>query len=876
MGVTSGSRLGPYILGPRIGVGGMGEVFKAQDSRLERSVAIKVLPEPFASDPERRARFEREARIISQLNHPHICTLHDIGEHDGTSYLVMELIEGRTLADHLARGPLTLADTLRYAAEIAEALDRAHRAGVIHRDLKPANIMITRSGAKLLDFGLARPPALQRISHDALTVQTPVTSEGMIVGTLPYMAPEQLQEQEVDARTDIFAFGAVLYEMLTGRRAFGGGSAASLIASILHEHPERPSAVQALTPRAVDHLVMTCLQKDPDGRFQCMADVGQELRWLAREDASFARSPSTATLPSGTPGWKIAALFLLLALIGTGLFAYRLFRRPVGLRPHFTQLTFDTGEEGEPTISPDGKLFAFVKKSRGQRDIFLQRIDGQSAINLTSDSPADDHQPAFSPDGSQIAFRSERDGGGIFVMGATGESVRRLTDLGHNPAWSPDGKELIVSGQETIDPASLYGIPNLYAIDVTTSATRIVYKVNNAMQPSWSRDGKRIAFWTAKKGHRDVYTVDRSGALDSVQPITSDHAIDWNPVWSPDGRALYFSSDRDGSMNLWRIAVDAQGRATGEPEPLRTPSQYAGFLSIAGNGKVLVYQSSSQTGELLRLRVDLARGGVTAAEAPVFSGSTRFRTAVPSPDGAFIAYTNIGPQEDVFVMRADGSDLRQLTNDADRDRGPSWTADGTRIVFYSNRSGRYQLWSIRPDGSGMTQASDFEEGVNFPRVSPDGKRVAFIADNGSGVRIAAFDASARATSPAPTPAVPRDGFLPRSWSPSGMKISGGSWGPTGAALHVYSLETRRFEQLPIAALTSAFIDDDRLLFVDEQQRIGITDLSGRQIRFIGNIPPAPGFDVKQVSISNDTRTIIVYRSRSESDVWKMSLAPAEE
>ena len=878
MGVAPGSRLGPYVVESRIGAGGMGEVFKARDSRLERNVAIKVLPEQFAADPQRRARFEREARTISQLNHPHICTLHDVGEHEGTSYLVMELIEGQALSDRLGRGALSLGDALRYAAEIAEALDRAHRAGVVHRDLKPANIMITRSGAKLLDFGLARAAMPARAKHDDPTVQNEITSAGMIIGTLPYMAPEQLQEQEADARTDIFAFGAVLYEMLTGQRAFSGASSASLIAMILQQHPRRPSEVASLTPPAVEHIVMTCLQKDPEARFQCMADVAHELRWLARGNA--AEQPSDVAAghprPAAARVWKIATAALLAASLATGIAAYRMSQRRSAAVPHFTQLTFDAGEEEEPTISPDGKLFAFVKRVGGQRDIFLQRIDGRSAINLTPDCTFDDHQPAFSPDGSQIAFRSERDGGGIFVMGATGESVRRLTNNGHNAAWSPDGKELLFSGQETIDPASVYGIPNLYVVDVDTTATRLISKANDVMQPSWSPDGRRIAFWTAKRGRRDIYTIDRSGKEESLEAITSDVPIDWNPVWAPDGRSIYFSSDRDGAMNLWRVPVDEKsGKRIGEPEAVRTPAQYAGFISLSGNGNTFVYESSRESGELLRLSLDPATLRVSGAATPVFTGSTRFRSTVPSPDGKVIAYTNIGAQEDVFVVAADGSGLRQLTNDAHRDRGASWWPDGSRIIFYSNRGGQYDLWTVRPDGSGLTRSSEFAEGANFPRVSPDATRVAYIADNGSGVRIARLDRNGHAGAGEPTAPIPREGFLPRSWSPNGKLLAGGSWGPTGSALFIYSLESRQFHRLPVAAFAAVFLDNERIVFIDTEQRIGITDVSGLNVRLIGSVPPAPGFELKQAGISNDGRTIVIYRSRTESDIWKMSLSRAE-
>src|SRR5512136_2852631 len=302
MALSSGARLGPYEIQAAIGAGGMGEAYKARDTRLDRSVAIKVLPPAFSADPERRARFEREAKTIAGLNHPHICTLHDVGEHEGSTFLVMEHLTGETLAQRLEKGPLPLEQALSVATEIADALSAAHRQGVIHRDLKPGNVMLTKGGAKLLDFGLAKlkghgeRPAAAHL-ESAPTQSTPLTGEGMIVGTLQYMAPEQLEGKLADARTDLWALGAILYEMVTGRRAFEGTSAASLIANIMNAEPTPLSTLQPLTPPGVDRLVKRCLAKDPDDRWQSSADLGAELRWLREAGAGGATAlgPPTGT-----------------------------------------------------------------------------------------------------------------------------------------------------------------------------------------------------------------------------------------------------------------------------------------------------------------------------------------------------------------------------------------------------------------------------------------------------------------------------------------------------------------------------------------------------------------------------------------------------
>ncbi len=281
MTLAPGKSLGPYEILSPLGAGGMGEVYRARDTRLDRDVAIKVLPQHLSRSPEFKQRFEREAKSISQLTHPHICTLHDVGHHDGTDYLVMELLEGETLAQRLTKGALPIDQVLRHGIEIASALDAAHRKGVVHRDLKPGNIMLTKSGAKLLDFGLAKSTTIIESDPSAVTVSQPLTSKGTIVGTFQYMAPEQLEGIEADARTDIFAFGAVLYEMATGKRAFEGASRASLIASIMSVHPQPISNVQPMTPPALDHLVKMCLAKDPDERIQTAHDVKLQLEWIA-------------------------------------------------------------------------------------------------------------------------------------------------------------------------------------------------------------------------------------------------------------------------------------------------------------------------------------------------------------------------------------------------------------------------------------------------------------------------------------------------------------------------------------------------------------------------------------------------------------------
>src|SRR6188508_1623077 len=361
MPLLPGARLGPYEIVSLVGAGGMGEVYKSRDTRLDRTVAIKILPDTLAADPMFRERFDREARTISQLDHPHVCALHDVGEHDGTAFLVMQYLEGETLADRLAKGALPLDQALQTAIEIASALETAHRAGIVHRDLKPGNIMLTKGGAKLLDFGLAKSAPMTASSNLSMLPTTPanLTAQGTILGTFQYMAPEQLEGHEADARTDLFVFGAVVYEMVTGKKAFAGESRASLISAIMLSDPRPITASQPLTPPALDHVVRVCLAKDPEGRWQTASDLRRELQWIARNG-----SQVDAPTPLVTRLWRherVAwASVTLAALITAASVSFlRLHdQAPMAALGRF-QIALPAGSLTF-TLSPDGRNLAFI------------------------------------------------------------------------------------------------------------------------------------------------------------------------------------------------------------------------------------------------------------------------------------------------------------------------------------------------------------------------------------------------------------------------------------------------------------------------------------------------------------------------------------
>jgi eukaryotic-like serine/threonine-protein kinase len=442
MALSSGTMLGPYEIQSPLGAGGMGEVYRARDSRLDRTVAIKVLPEHLSEKPEAKERFDREARAISSLSHPNICHLYDVGQQGGISYLVMEYLEGETLADRLRKGPLPLEQVWKYGIEICEGLEKAHKSGVVHRDLKPGNVMLTKSGAKLMDFGLAKPiirasPPSPGLTQTIATPQHPLTAEGMVVGTFQYMSPEQVEGKEADARSDIFALGAVLYEMVTGRRAFEGKTTASTIAAVLAADPPSISSVQPLSPAPLEATVKSCLTKDPDERLQTVHDVKLQLKWN-QENASSSRLPGaslTARKPWDRAGWLVAGLLFLLLLGGASAWWFRGRETPSAMYFN-SSVPFPAAYVA---LSPDGRMLALVAYSdqANKNVIWIHQVGGRGATVLQGTEGVS--YPFWSPDGRSIGFFANGKLKTIDV--ASGRSAQVLADapFGRGGAWSRDG-----------------------------------------------------------------------------------------------------------------------------------------------------------------------------------------------------------------------------------------------------------------------------------------------------------------------------------------------------------------------------------------------------------------------------------------------------
>ena len=879
-----GSVLGHYRILRLIGKGGMGEVYAGEDLTLGRTVAIKVLPAGLQARPEDRERFVREAKAVAALNHRSIVTLHSFEEAEGVHFITMELVEGEPLSSSIPPHGLPVDKLLGMGIEIADAVGAAHEKGIIHRDLKPANVLVTPDGhLKVLDFGLAKLREAEGLAGELATQQA--TGEGRIVGTVAYMSPEQAEGRAVDQRTDIFSLGTMMYELATGQRPFQGDTSLSVLSAVLKDTPRPPVDLNPSLPSAVARVLKTCLQKDPDRRYQSAKDLRNELRTIKEElDSGELVRPApvqTAAAP-GAPApasvWpRVAAAVGVLAVAAIGWLIWNNLssKSPAALVLQHTQLTSTPGLERDPALSPDGKWFLFVSDAAGNPDIYLQSVGGQTAINLTKDSPVPDLQPAFSPDGERIAFRSNRDGGGLFVMGRTGETPRRVSPEGVDPAWAPDGKRLVYATLTTSLPTSRAGLSALRIVDVDTgSVTKLVE--TDGMHPAWSPNGRFIAYWAITGGAaeisraRDLWVVPAQGGTPTR--ITNDPHVDWSPIWAPDGSALYFVSNRGGSMNLWRLAMDPDsGQAAGEPEAVTTPAGYVGRARMSTAGGHLIYESRISTGNIHHASFDAARAALGPSEA-VTVGSRVFIFAHPSPDGqSLVLGTGYLQQEDLFVSRTDGSNLRQLTSDAFNDRFPEWSPDGKLIAFYSDRSGKYEIWTSTPAGQLQQLTDSTEFSAIFPHWSPNGERMIF-SDVGTRRVVVMFDPRKpwREQKPdvLPEPAGPGSYFQGPSirWSPDSTQLTG----PVNGIVTTYGVSSRQYRRVPgdVRGQVLAWLRDGRLL-VGSAAGLRLVDPTTGKITVV---TAAQSTDTAvPAGLSYDERHAYFSLTVNETDIWLVSL-----
>ena len=745
--IAAGSRLGPYEILSPLGAGGMGEVYKARDTRLERTVAIKVLPANISSSADMRQRFEREAKTISQLSHPHICALYDVGNQDRVEYLVMEYLEGETLADRLLEGPLPAEQTLRFGIEIADALDKAHRLGIVHRDLKPGNVMLTKSGTKLLDFGLAKVVASARpldaagrelaaAGHDPMArnsltalptaVGSPnLTQEGTILGTFQYMPPEQLEGREADARTDIFAFGTVLYEMATGKKAFSGASQASLIAAILEREPPAISSIAPMTPPALDRVVKTCLAEDPEDRFQTAHDVKLQLQWIAEGGSQAGvAAPVTARRRRHERIWMSAAIAL--AVVAIALAALLLVARrepPRVLRstlapPPGAAFWLDPSTPGPPAVSPDGRRIAFsAKGADGKTFLFVRPLDAAEAVALPGTDGA--QYPFWSPDSRAIGFFTSGKLKTVEAQGGPPVTVCSADEDAKGGTWNRKGTILFARGSATT--LSRVHAGGGEPVEVTHfDAAR---KDDSHRHPRFLPDGKHFLYLArspqaALEGH-SIVLASLDGGPEKVllrSPGDAEYAS---------GHILFL---RERTLmarpfDAGRLAFTGDAFPLAENVSLLSIAAATAVFSASQNG-VLVYQTSAgpTASKLTLLDRDGKPQGTVGEPADYIEASL-------SPDGKRAAATVRDPatgNRDVWIYDLARNLGSRFTFDPNNENWPVWSPDGVWLAYSSTRKGHEDIYRKSVAGSAEEELLVESKTDKEPFAwSPDGRFIAY-------------------------------------------------------------------------------------------------------------------------------------------------------
>jgi serine/threonine protein kinase/Tol biopolymer transport system component/Tfp pilus assembly protein PilF len=1232
-GLVPGTSIGPYEIIRRLGSGGMGDIYLAEDTRLGRKVALKALPAHFTKDAERVRRFQLEAKAASALSHPNIITIYEIGHLDHLHYIVFEFIDGQTLRQRMATAPLSIAESLHIAGSVATALLAAHDAGIVHRDIKPENVMLRANDfVKVLDFGLAKLSERKAAVSEASTLFQ--TEPGIVMGTTPYLSPEQARGLGIDPRTDIWSLGVVLYEMVAGRPPFEGPTNSDVMVAILGREPVPLPRYRPEVPTELEWIIKKALRKDRDERYQTAREFLADLKhlsqrlefeersldttdsgklqlssgaiyqkrptdnveayhaylkgrfcWSKRNDedvrnaieyfkkaidadptfalayvgladsylviggfgiatlapkeaypkarealeraleiddtlaeahaslgyclanydwnwiaakrefnralelkpdyavahhwyafiflAAFGRldeaieemqsslsldplslpvgsniglvlylarrneealarfkhnfeldrsfvythwqmslayeacgrydeaiagfrkaielSP-TSTLPrallartyalSGkrsealtlldelnelstqhyVSSYRIAAVYaalgdrdrafkwldhayesrdtwliwlavdpvvdslrsderfnellrriglptisverdantiasvqvgpksftrrfalislLVVLLLAAGYLLLKLIsarRTAKGPQPvSFQQVTYQSGPEFFPSLSPDGKSTVYASHASGNWDIYFQRIGDANVVNLTKDFVSDDSQPAFSPDGQRIAFRSERDGGGIYVMNANGDSPVRVSDFGYSPSWSPDGAQILVGTEKIPQPSTRPTKSQLWIIDLK-SGQRQQISEGDALQPASSPRYKRIAYWSRpdRYGQREhIWTIPVSGG----QPVavTDGSSTDLNPVWSPDGKYLYFSSNRGGSSNIWRVLIDEDtGVVTGAPEAVTSigAATSVSYLSFSRTGQ-LAYSAQTDIRNLRSVSFDPSHGTVGKPVA-VTEGSLQLWFPDVSADGEWLTAYSMGQQRHIYIMRTDGTNQRDLTPDTYRHAWPRWSPDGQRIAFTSRRTGDWELWMVNRDGSNLHQVSQ-SNGGHYSPWSIDGSMVAYSIHTPKNDCViinpdkAWSDQKFVYLSPLSDASLSFEGW---SWSTDGKKLAGIRHLPNGvhSGIGIYDLEARTYDWLTDFGDWPIWLTDNRHLLFVSQGDIYLFDTASRKYHQIFEVTDQD-VDIGSPALSRDNRTLYFTYVAADADIWLMNLA----
>ncbi|PWT87587.1 MAG: hypothetical protein C5B54_12120 [Acidobacteria bacterium] len=687
------------ILGT-LGAGGMGEVFLAEDLRLGRKVALKILPETVAKDENRLARFQLEARSASALNHPNILTIYDIGEEKGMRYIISEYIEGKTIRRRMMQGPMNLEEVIEIGIQIAEALSVAHTAGIIHRDVKPENIMLRPDGyIKIVDFGLARPSEARLVEIQSESPTRVQTEPGVLLGTLHYSSPEQIRGQAVDSRTDIFSLGIVLHEMISGQRPFEGISIPDLMVAILQKDPPMLFASGHAVPERLQALILKALSKEAAQRWTSMEELLNELKEVRAE-------------MQGQSGPRV--------------------------QPKLTQLSVAEGVEDSPAWMPDGESIIFQREVSGLRKLFLKKLDSEEETQLTSGN-YDDIQPSVSPDGETVLFvRAHQAGvkleptdvlgmqveGDVWALHLPSGKERKLIQNAFNPVFSSDGSTIAVdaswAGPRRIWTVNAQGLnPQQITSDFSEESRHI--------RPQWSPDGNKIVFMNMERTKFDIRIVDITSR--KILWMTNDVFPDYHPVWSPSGRYIYFSSMRGGGLNIWKMPVAVNGEPVGTATQLTTGAGQDLYMTISKDAKRMSFSVVRQNAALWRLPVSPDTGHTTGEAEAVITGKREDSRGAWSPDGSQIAFNSDRKGDmNIWIYSVVDRSLRQITKGPGGDYQPNWSPEGKRLLFFSSRSGTINIYKVNLETTELEQLT-FGKSLNVnPFFSPDGHRIAFMSD----------------------------------------------------------------------------------------------------------------------------------------------------
>jgi serine/threonine-protein kinase len=883
-----GRTLSHYRVLQEIGRGGMGVVYRAEDLRLKRDVALKILPANFARDQERLARFEREAHIVAVLNHPNIAAIYGIEEADDSKYLVLELVPGETLAERLRHGPLALQEVLDILLQVADALEAAHEKGVVHRDLKPANIKITPEGKiKVLDFGLAKvfaPEGEPSSPDESPTITAIASREGLILGTAAYMSPEQARGRAIDRKADVWAFGCIAYELLTGRRAFGGETVSDTIAGILSAEPDW-SALPANTPDNIRCLLRRCLRKKVRERLHDIADARLEIQ-DALAGSPEARAESGPRRNTRFALVTVAVIALLLGIGGTALLLRKGGNAPLESVRRISRLTHDVGVAEWPTWSPDGTLIAFSSNRSGNYEVYVGRIGGGQEVNITNDE-AQDYQPSFSPDGNLIAFVSTRSstspmvkiggtsntefrtyGGDVWIVPALGGPARRVAENGNFPSWRPDGKQIIyIGGLESHRAILSVATDGSAPVEILPGA-RSTWEI---VRLHYSPNGKWISFET--EDQRILIVPARGGEVRELARGTS-HA------WDPAGTHLYFvTRDVGGSTRVEVANIDQDGGSLrAPPHPLAILTGILRDVALSSDGRRMAVSQQEGSLYLTRLPLNAAGNDAGGPEEVLSSGHVMDRNPAVSPDSRYIAFSSnrLGKEEIwIYDLERHRQERLEMPTKSLSDSWSSWLPSGKELTVMRIPSDSPEvtaLWVVALDGSRAEELKRSVRGLVFSPPSPDGTQVLYSADQNGVFQFFLLDLKTRQERVLTSSKW--DKYQP-AWSPDGRWIAYSSNAGQGGDIWRFPAAGGPEERLlsTNGRVRHLFYSRDGKWIYYQPNHLNMYRIpaSGGRVEQVTHFPEATLF-LEEPTISRDGRFLVYCKWTGGASIWLLDLA----